>query len=53
MKVYVLTAGHDYEGASYMAVFYKEGAANREIEKMKADSKVYFDWYETEAFDVE
>ena len=53
MKVYVVTAGYDYEGDDVMGVYSTMELAQSCVDEMKANPKIYFDNYEIEEHEVD
>lgn len=53
MKVYVVTAGYDYEGDDVMGVYSTMELAQSCADEMKANPKIYFDNYEIEEREVD
>lgn len=53
MKVYVVTAGYDYEGDDVIGVYSTMELAESSINEMKANPKIYYDNYEVEECKVD
>ncbi|AUR84537.1 hypothetical protein NVP1060A_21 [Vibrio phage 1.060.A._10N.261.48.B5] len=53
MKVYVVTAGYEYEGSDVVGVYSTSELAQSCVDKMEADPNCYFDSYQTEECELD
>jgi hypothetical protein len=52
MKVYIITAGYEYEKSYIIAIYNKKETAEKELKKYEAVNEYQYDWYEVEGYEV-